>query len=386
MTGGVEPLGPEDLGQAWELSRLAFGGDPGAPVPTDPGPGLRFGIRDRRGRLVAQVRLRDDEQWWGGRRVPMGGVASVSVHPDAQGSGLALQLLEHLLGVMTERGQVVSALFPTVVPLYRRTGWEVVGSLDETRLATRDLAPLEPSSCTVRSATADQDDAAVQALWDGQARAGGGALTRTGPMLPAGPAEAFDADVVALAEDAEGRARGYLSYDRGRGYRDGGGELHVWELAADGPEAVRALLASLSRWHPVAGTTLWRGPVDELTLLTAGPVPVPATRQSWMLRIVDPAGAVRARGYPQDVSVSAAFRLVEADGSERSWRLEVRDGAGLLEPATAAGPLLHVRGLALLYAGAASTPLLLRTGLLSEPLPALDAAFASPPPVLLDYF
>jgi predicted acetyltransferase len=320
----------------------------------------------------------------------MGGVASVVVHPDARGGGLAHRLLKHLLAVMAERGQPVSALFPTVAPLYRRSGWEVVGSIDETRLRTRDLAPLEASSCTVRTATADEDGAAVQALWEAQARTGGGALTRTGPLFGQGPPEAFDTDVVALAEDAEGRARGYLSYDRGRGYRDGAGELHVWELAADGPDAVRALLASLARWHPVAGTTLWRGPVDELTLLTAGPVPPPATRLPWMLRIVDPVGAVQARGYPPHASVSAALRLVEADGSERSWRLEVDGGAGRLEPGTAAGagagPLLHVRGLALLYAGAARTALLLRTGLLSEPLPELDAAFAGPPPVLLDDF
>jgi hypothetical protein len=105
----------------------------------------------------------------------------------------------------------------------------------------------------------------VQALRDAQARAGGGALTRAAPTYPDGRAEAFDVDVVALAEDPDGRARGYLSYDRGRGYRDGAGELHVWELAADGADAHRALLSSLARWHPVAGTTLWRGPVDELT-------------------------------------------------------------------------------------------------------------------------
>jgi len=386
VTGAIEPLGPEDLAQAWELSRLAFGGDPAAPPPTTPGPGLRFGVRDHRGRLVAQTRLRDDEQWWGGRRVPMGGIASVAVHPDARGGGLATRLIEHLLGVMAERGQVLSVLFPTVVPLYRRSGWEVVGSIDETRLPTRDLSPLEASSCTVRTATADEDGATVRALWDAQARGGSGGLTRTGPMFPDGPAEAFDADVVALAEDADGRARGYLSYDRGRGYRAGAGELHVWEMAADSPQAVRALLASLARWHPVAGTTLWRGPVDELTLLTAGPVPAPATRQPWMLRVVNPAAAVAARGYPPEVTARAAFRLVETDGSGRGWHLDVRGGRGELEPATGAVAELHVRGLALLYSGAATTAMLLRTGLLSEPLPALDPVFAGPLPVLLDDF
>ena len=49
-------------------------------------------------------------------------------------------------------------------------------------------------------------------------------------------------------------------------------------------------------------------------------------------------------------------------------------------------PELHVRGLSLLCSGAARTDVLLRAGLLSEPLPALDAVFAGPRPVLLDYF
>jgi hypothetical protein len=37
---------------------------------------------------------------------------------------------------MGERGQDVGALFPTVLQRYRSLGWETVGSLDDTRLAT----------------------------------------------------------------------------------------------------------------------------------------------------------------------------------------------------------------------------------------------------------
>ena len=385
MTGRVEPLGVEDLPEAWALSQLAFGGDPAGAPPTELGPGLRFGVRNARGRLVAQTRLHEYAQWWGGRAVPMGGVASVVVHPDARGAGLASRLMEHLLGVMVERGQVVSALFPTVAALYRAVGWEVVGTLDETRLATRDLAPPERSACTVRTA-AEDDAAAVQALYDARAQAAAGGLTRTGPMFPDGAEAAFDCDVVALAEDADGVPRGYLSYDRGRGYRGGEGELHVWEMAADA-DAARALLAALARWHPVAGSTLWRGSTQELTLLTAGPVPPPTTRQPWMLRLVDPAAAVAARGYDPHVTASTAFTLVDPQRpSSQSWRLEVADGRGQLVPADGPAAELHVRGLALLYAGAADTATLLRTGLLSSPLPGLDAAFAGPAPELLDYF
>ena len=78
------------------------------------------------------------------------------MHPDARGSGTASRLLRTLLPEMASRGQGISVLFPTVVPLYRSLGWEVVGTLDDTRLATRDLAAGD-SDCTVRSGEADRD-------------------------------------------------------------------------------------------------------------------------------------------------------------------------------------------------------------------------------------
>ena len=82
-------LGPDDLAEAWQLGRLAFGGDPAAEPPTGPRASTSYGLRDDRGRLVAALRLLAYEQWWGGRLVPMTGVASVAVHPDARGQGLA---------------------------------------------------------------------------------------------------------------------------------------------------------------------------------------------------------------------------------------------------------------------------------------------------------
>lgn len=382
----IEPLGPERSAESWRLSRLAFGGDPDAePPPPGPARGDAWGASDDRGRLLGKVVLLDHVQWWGGREVPAGGVASVAVHPDARGSGLASRLLRHATEAMRERGQPLSALFPTVLPLYRSLGWEVAGAVVETRLATRDLATIEPArSCSVRTAEADRDLDAVRELYDDWARRSPAALTRRGRAFPE-PA-AFDCDVVGLAQDADGTPRGYLSYDRGRGYRGGEGELHVWELVSQDVDATRALLASLSRWHPVAATTLWRGPTDVLELLTGALVPPPATRQPWMLRVVDPVSAVAARGFPDGVRVEQPLQVTDPEsGAPRSYVLAVQDGRGALEPATAGGVQVHVRGLALLYAGL-PTAAVAAAGLLERPLPALDAAFAGPAPVLLDYF
>ena len=389
--GPVVPLTDEHWEGAWRLSRLAFGGDPAAPPPERPAGPPRsdgWGVLDERGRLLGKALLHDYGQWWGGREVPMGGVAGVAVHPDARGTGTASRLVAALLPEMTVRGQGISVLFPTVVPLYRALGWEVVGTLDDTRLATRDLAPAQAGRHAVRTGESGRDAGAVEGLYDAWAAAGAGGLTRRGRLFPGGAADAFEADVVGVAEAGDGAADGYVSYDRGRGYRGGGGELRVWELIAGEADAARALLASLARWHPVASTVLWRGPTDELQRLVDAALPPPVTSQPWMLRVVDPVVAVERRGFPPGVVAEGSFVLDDPQQPQvsRAWRLEVAGGRGELAPATSSTVRLHVRGLALLFAGVASCDGLRRAGLLDGDLPALDVAFAGPAPALLDYF
>jgi hypothetical protein len=129
-----------------------------------------------------------------------------------------------------------------------------------------------------------------------------------------------------------------------------------------------------------------------------------------MLRVVDAAAAVAARGFPAEVSVRVQVRI--ADGARPAnsgrWQLTVAGGAGTLEPpgpdasgapgssagtASSAGLgssalTLGARGLAALYAG---TPLatLRQAGLAAGGTPAddaaLDAAFAATP-YMLDAF
>ena len=383
-------LGEADLAESWQLGRLAFGVGPDATPPTWPRPFVALGVRDDRGRLVAKASLQDYAQWWGGRRVAMGGVAGVAVHPDARGRGLASLLVRELTSLMGARGQGLSALFPTVVGLYRALDWEVVGSLDETVLTTGDLRVPAPATGGRQVGTdgpqvrpAERAEApALHGLYQAQAREGAGLLTRDGPMFADGPQGVLDGDVVSVVEGPDGALLGYVRYDRGRGYR-GEAELFVWELLSADPAASRTLLATLAGWHPVAPRTRWRGSTDALGLLLPAAVPPTARRQPWMLRVVDPALAVTARGWAADCDVELVL-------GGRPWRWQVRDGEGTLDPGAAGaltrGPTLHPRGLALLYAGAADTAAVRRAGLLDGPLPGLDAALAGPRPGLLDYF
>lgn len=391
MSGTLRALTPEDREAAWELGRLSFGGDREQAAPADGPHRGAVGIDDERGRLVARATLRSYSQWWGGRPVPMGGVAGVVVHPDARGAGLASRLVGGLLPLMRQQGMAVSALFPTAVAVYRPMGWEVVGSLDDTRVPTRDLRPAAlpgPAAVRVRSA-GPHDVPGVHALYSERGQQGSGLLTRTGPEFAAGPAAVLTHDVVALAEGVDGSLLGYASYDRGRGYGPDAA-LRLWELVARTAAGAQALLTSLATWDGVAPSVLWRGPTDEPALLLARPLPPPEQRRPWMLRIVDAQAAVAGRGFAPGARTAVSFALVDPQvaSHEGAWRLVVEAGAGVLERVTGPVdlPALHVRGLALLYAGAADTRLLERVGLLDGALPGLDAAFAGPRPCLLDYF
>lgn len=388
MSGLLRALGPADLAQSHELGVLAFGGDRAAPPPTSPRPGRHsVGVLDG-DRLLAKASVVSYEQWWGGRRVPMGGVAGVAVHPEARGRGLARRLLTALLAQMAEAGQGISVLFPTAVGIYRPHGWEGVGGLAQTRLATRDLLDGgNPGPVRVRTAGPD-DLPAVQRVWDAFAAAGNGQLSRSGPAYPRGAHQVLESDVVALAVDG-GQVLGYAAYDRGHGY---GAEaaLTVREFVAHTPQAHAALLRSLGSWDSVAGTVLWPGDTRELALHLHRAVPPPHRVQPWMLRVVDAPTAVAARGWPEGVHVDNAFVLLDPDvpAHARAWRCTLAGGRGTLQPvpATSDLPRLHVRGLALLWSGAAGTAAVRRAGLLDGALPGIDAACAGAAPALLDYF
>jgi predicted acetyltransferase len=380
----VRELGHDDIEQVSRLSQLSFGYR-SETAPSE----LRgmFGIDGADGRLAAMARVRSYEQLWGGRRVRMGGIASVAVHPDARGQGHANVLMRSLLPLMRSAAQPISALFPTGVGVYRPVGWEVVGSLDDTRIATRDLQPAgPPGAVQVRSAGLS-DAATVAALYAGLGL--NGLLTRDGEEFPSAEEALLEHDVVALAE-LDGSAVGYATYARGSGYREGS-ELRLRDFVHRSAPAAGALLRSLASWSTVAPTVLWRGPTTGLGLHLSRAVPPPVQSQPWMLRIVDAVAAVAQRGFLPDVDADSAFVLFDPDVADhcRPWRLRVTGGSGVLEELTPAAdlPVLHVRGLALLYAGAADVAALLRAGLIDRPVPGLDAAFsAAQLPQILDYF
>ncbi|MGY1670602.1 GNAT family N-acetyltransferase [Geodermatophilus sp. SYSU D00710] len=393
MTVVVRPLADDELADAWELGRLAFGGPATAPDwalrPLD---GLlRLGAFDGRGRLVGKATDVGHRQWWGGRTVATADVGGVAVLPEYRGAGVARALLTDLLARGRERGAAVSALYPTVSAVYRRLGWEVVGALQRADLDTASLPSAPVAGVTVRPGE-PADLAVVADLYESLARPRAGLLVRRGGVfdLPHEGRWPAGVDGVTVAEE-DGVPTGALVYERGAGY---GPEalLTVHDLVAVTAGAARALVGVLAGWRTVTRTV--RVPLLAGDAV-AGALPLersaagPGT--AFMHRPVDVVRTVADRGWPGGVRGRVAFTLLDpvVPGNAGPWELELADGAGeLRRPGREPGLVLDVRGFAQLYCGVSGGRAAALAGLVSGPddPAALDLLACGPPAQLLDYF
>lgn len=384
----IRALDPEDVPAMFDLSVHAFGG----PRRDVEGDALlvtpdRTVAAYRGGRLVGSVAVIDMAQWFGGRAVPCGGVAGVTVAPDQRGRGLARTLLDEAVARMVGQGACVSSLYPTTASLYRSLGWEVAGGWARTAISTGELpAPTgdldwEPSPHT---------DPALASAYEACARG------RDGWILP--PARWWRAQGLRREVDRTpswswvGRRRGEVvaavAYHHARSER-AMYDIEVDLVAgADGP-ALTDALAFLG----ASGTTVDRVktslPPVVLRLHLAEPSRTRIVEDwPWMLRLVDLPSAIAARGWPTGLTATVALEVEPAshasDGvGPQRWVLEVADGAAHLEPGGPGTVRLSTCDLARLYAGAVDPAALAASGRITgadeHQLSALRGAFAGDP-------
>jgi predicted acetyltransferase len=183
---------------------------------------------------------------------------------------------------------------------------------------------------------------------------------------------------------------GFLAYH----WSEGNEEIFVSRVLGVSAETTRAL------WGVVAShaSTAERvralvGPADPFWWLTRERGANIASREMWMLRVVDAPAAIAARGFPLSCELTVPLRISDEARPANSglWELAVSGGKGFLsrvsEPAGAV-LTLGARGLAALYAGTPVATLRL-AGLAAVGTPdhdaSLDGAFAATP-YLLDGF
>lgn len=389
-------LTADDLDASIRLAEEAFGTFPaGTPLPTAadfPPPGRHTWGTFEDGRLVARVMGREYHSWFHGRAVPTCGIAGVAVVAEHRGEGLLTDLMRATLDEARDRGEVVSTLFPTAPGIYRPFGYELVGSYDAVEVPTGELAAVRrPAGTVTRRATAADFDT-VRDLYDRWASGQNGPLTRRGVSFPTSAEEFVAAFTgVTLAVDEAGEVVGYCSWDRGTGY-DASATIEVADLIAMTADGYRALWRVLGSYSTVTGQVRVHTSGDDLARLVLPGASWQVTgRHPYMLRVHDVAGALTGIAAAPATELTLTVTgdpLGTADGHHR---LRVVEGRTVCEPAQAgaASPVLDVRGLALAYAGAQSTPNLRMAGLLTGPADhdaTIDALLGGRQVHIRDYF
>src|SRR4029077_4347092 len=108
-------------------------------------------------------------------------------------------------------------------------------------------------------------------------------------------------------------------------------------LAAASANTARTFWRILASHASMADTVrACPAPDDPIERLPREPAADTRRVEGWMLRILDPAAAIAARGFPSAVTLTAQLELTDDVMPANSgwWRLEVSGGAGALTQAT----------------------------------------------------
>lgn len=352
----IRSLDPGDIEALGDLRVQAFGG-PGEEMALDrlKVPPERIVAAYDGSRAVGTVAVYDYHQFFGGRAVPCGGVAGVTIAPDQRGRGLARRLMAEATTRMRDDGLVISSLFPTSASLYRSLGWEVAGWWAQRSIPVGDLP--RPSG-EVQWAPVAHTDATLQQVHDAMARGRDGWLTappswweRNGRRRQHGPKPAWS--WIGHRDTAPAAMVVYQHRDSERGLFD----LDATFVAGIDGAALADALAFLGG-H---GTTADR-------LVTTLPERVVAAHVAeasrtkvafdwpWMLRLVDLPGAIAARGIPHGVSGEVHLDVsgppVEDPGGTTGRHiLRVEAGTATCEPGGDGTVRLGLGTVAALYAG-----------------------------------
>jgi len=331
-------------------------------------------------------------QWFGGRSVPMTGVAAVAVLPEHRGRQAATELMRGAVREMRAAGTPISALYPATQPLYRAVGYERAGVEYRTEVQAQSMRGGDRTA-TLRAATA-ADEPAIDECERRRARAGNGCLDR-GPYVWERIRRPRVGAVSGYVVDGDAGVEGYVYYVT-REVTVGHTDFALWcpDVAATTARAARRIVGFFADHASMTGEIGWRGsPGDPLlaVLREQHAVTVKAWN-TWMLRIVDVASALAARGYAPGVAGEIHLDVVADEVLPENvgkWTVRVGDGGAQVERGGRGAVRCGIRGLAALYSGFQSANDLRASGFVEgddASIAAASAVFAGPTPWMADHF
>lgn len=350
---------------------------------------LRF--VEEKGTLRGALALLPMGQWFGGRCVPMCGIAAVGIEPEVRALGVGKALMEGVLRELGDRGLMLSTLYPATTAFYRKCGYELAGTRYEVRVGLSALrarrAPL-----AIRRGD-EQDEPAMRALYAQHAARSPGHLQRHEYIW--GRVKLWRDELRELYLFERGRElAGYCWLARRRNEQNRQ-ELFLSDFACVGSEAAETLVALLASHRSLADQVSWFGRDDDPLFLALEEAVAPhlsvKLSMPWVTRMVDAQGALEARGYSPALSATLGFELSDPllAHNRGRFRLRVEKGRAKVEKGGRGDLKLEVRALAALYTGQLSASTLAAASRIegSDGAIALaDGIFAGASPSMPDMF
>lgn len=392
MTGelSIRPLGDEaEAAALGAIEGWAFGFPPPESQRWFENAGVEnVRVAVRGARVVGGLLLVPMGQWFGGKSVPLVGIAGVAVAPEERGRGVALGLMQAALREIHARNGIASGLYPATRSLYRAAGYELSGSRYAITLKPSDVAVVD-RTLPIRP-IGEADYPAIEHAYREVARENDGYLDR-GPYIWRRVRAPRGEPALGWIVETNGELTGY-AFVRQKTTSIGHYDLTLTDVLAKNQAAARRLLTFVADHRTLASSVVWHGgPSDPLAaLLPEGEFEM-KLGLNWMTRIVNPLGALSVRGYRPTARGSLELELDDPLFPENSGRirLEVEGGQG---GATAGGSgafRIGVRGLAALYTGFLSPFTLRRMGLCDGPdecLRVAEGLFSGPAPAMPDMY
>jgi predicted acetyltransferase len=405
-----------DLDRVVEIHVVAFPDGRNTPERRRNFASSRFGrledlwLAERHGDIVGHAFLFPLQGWFGGRPVPMGGIASVAVAPEVRGQGVATAFLHHLHVTSDVRGDALTMLYAFRQRFYARLGY---GPSSSRKRLVIDPASIPASwralaRARVRRARGDDASAIAGAYARAAARASGW-LTRSEALWERRLVRERRQFLVAERPRSEGKPclEGYVSFEVVQDEPHAATSLRVEEVAADDDVTRLALLGALAAMRDQVRTIeleIAEGDRLELALVDSdgnryGTHDVEHALGTVvggpMVRIEDVPRAFEARGYAADgtfdVVVHAGDGAANVAGDEIAVSVRVEQGRAEVSAARASAAALRTTKnvlASLLYGGLRPADAV-RLGLAAadpRTLARIDTIFAMAPLAPVDPF
>jgi len=336
--------------------------------------------------------------YFGGRPVPVVGIAGVAVPPEHRGGGRALALMRSGIQEIAAEGIALSSLYASTQALYRQVGYEQAGHACAVRLPVANIDVGDRARPGSSPETApfvpltDADAPAIEDCYRAFASSSCGALDRGSYIWNRIRANRDKTYMPFGLRNATGGLDAYVFLSQDRKPDTGRHDLTLSDLAFLTHASGRRLLGFLRDFASMADdVTFQAGPWHPLLALLSLQRFEIKRKEWWMLRITSVKAALEERGYSPALAGTVHLRIADdlVAANNGDFVLSVSTGRATLTRGGTGAVSLSIRALAAIYSGmwsARDAALLGQASGDSVQLDLLSALLATGTPWLADFF